>query len=157
MACEISMCSCSLCPYCATERCPHYHDHDDDPRYWVYIKDRKNSYLIPIFKNDSLKKVKEFLLSDKVQNKTNWAKKYIYSIILGEKVKNCYPNAKEISLPYVEFTITDGEANWYTSIRIVLNLEEHKFYYYNVYESDIKYNQKIVLEKLWDKKLKFKE
>ena len=49
MPCEISRGSCSLCPYCATERCPHYHDHDDDPRYWVYIKDRKNSYLIPIF------------------------------------------------------------------------------------------------------------
>ena len=26
MACEISSMSCSLCPYCATENCPHSHD-----------------------------------------------------------------------------------------------------------------------------------
>lgn len=26
MACEISSMSCSLCPYCATESCPHSHD-----------------------------------------------------------------------------------------------------------------------------------
>ena len=156
MACEISRGSCSLCPYCAAESCPHYHDHDNDPRYWVYAEDRRNSYLIPIFKSNSLKKVKEFLLSDKIQNKTNWAKKYTYSVILGKEVKNRYPNAKDISFPYVEFTITDGEVNWNTSVRLALSLEEHKFYYYNRYESDITYGQKIVLEKPWDKKLKFK-
>lgn len=154
MPCEISGMSCSLCPYCATESCPHYHDHDNDPRYWVYAIDRKNSYLIPIFKSNSLKKVKEFLL--KVKNKTNWAKKYTYSVILGKKVKNRYPNSKDISFPYVEFTITDGEINWNTAIRLALSLEEHKFYYYNSCESDITYSQKIVLEKPWDKKLKFK-
>lgn len=156
MACEISSMSCSLCPYCASEGCPHYHDHDDDPRYWVYAIDRRNSYLIPIFKSNILKKVKEFLLSNKIQNKTNWAKKYTYSVILGEKINDCYLNSKNISFPYVEFTITDGECNWYTSIRLVLSLEEHKFYYYNSRESDIKYGQKVVLEKSWDKKLKFK-
>ena len=59
MPCEISRGSCSLCPYCATESCPHYHDHDNDPRYWVYATDRRKSYLIPIFKSDSLKEVKE--------------------------------------------------------------------------------------------------
>lgn len=155
MACEISRGSCSLCPYCATESCPHYHDHDNDPRYWVYITDRRNSYLIPIFKSNNLKEVKEFLLSNKIKNKTNWAKKYTYSVILGEKVKNCYPNAKYISFPYVEFTITDGRINWYTSINLALSLEEHKFYYYDKYKSDIKYGQKIVLEKSWNKKLKF--
>jgi hypothetical protein len=156
MACEISRMSCSLCPYCATESCPHYHDHDNDPRYWIYITDRRNSYLIPIFKSNDLKEVKEFLLSNKIKNKTNWAKKYIYSVILGEKVKNRYPNAKDISFPYVEFTITDGEINWNTSVNLTLSLEEHKFYYYDKYESDIKYGQKIALEKPWDKKLKFK-
>lgn len=155
MACEISRGSCSLCPYCATESCPHYHDHDNDPRYWVYAEDRRNSYLIPIFKSNNLKKVKEFLLSDKIQNKTNWAKKYTYSVILGKKVNNCYPNAKDISFPYVEFTITDGEINWNTSINLALSLEEHKFYYYDSYKSDVTYGQNIVLEKLWDKKLKF--
>ena len=141
MPCEISRGSCSLCPYCATESCPHYHDHDN---------------LIPIFKSNNLKKVKEFLLSDKIKNKTNWAKKYTYSVILGEKVKNRYPNAKDISFPYVEFTITDGEVNWDTAVRLVLSLEEHKFYYYDKYESDLTYDQKVVLEKLWDEKLKFK-
>ena len=116
MPCEISRGSCSLCPYCATESCPHYHDHDNDPRYWVYATDRRNS----------------------------------------EKVKNRYPNAKDISFPYVEFTITDGEVNWDTSVRLVLSLEEHKFYYYNKYESSLTYDQKVVLEKPWDEKLKFK-
>ena len=156
MACEISLMSCSLCPYCATENCPHYHDDDNCPRYWVYITDRKGSYLDSIFENNSLKKVKEFLSSSKIQNKTNWAKKYTYSIILGEKVDNRYPKSKNISFPYVEFTITDGRVNWNTAVRLVLSLEEHKFYYYNNYKSDIKYGQNIVLEKLWDKKLKFK-
>lgn len=26
MACEVSSMSCSLCPYCASENCPHLHD-----------------------------------------------------------------------------------------------------------------------------------
>lgn len=155
MACEISGWSCSLCPYCATERCPHYHDHDDDPRYWVYALDRKGSYLNPIFKSDSLKKIREFLI--KVQNKTNWAKKYTYSIILGEEIKGSYPNAKKISFPYVELTITDGEDNWNTCVELVLSLEEHKLYYYDSYESNMTYEQKAILKKPWDKKLKFKD
>ena len=156
MACEISRGSCSLCPYCATESCPHYHDHDNDPRYWVYITDRRNSYLISIFKSDSLKEVKEFLLSDKIQNKTNWAKKYTLSTILGKKVRNRYPNAKNISFPYVEFTITDGEVNWDTSVKLVLSLDEHKYYYYSPYDSDITYEQKVAITGPWDEKLEFK-
>ena len=148
--------SCSLCPYCATESCPHYHDHDNDPRYWVYITDRRNSYLISIFKSDSLKEVKEFLLSNKIQNKTNWAKKYTLSTILGKKVRNRYPNAKNISFPYVEFTITDGEVNWNTSVKLVLSLDEHKYYYYSPYDSDIKYEQKVAIMGPWDEKLEFK-
>ena len=128
MPCEISRGSCSLCPYCATESCPHYHDHDNDLRYWVYITDRRNSYLISIFKSDSLKEVKEFLLSDKIQNKTNWAKKYTLSTILGKKVRNRYPNAKDISFPLIKYF-------WLpmvTSIKLLLN--SLKKSYLNIYK-----------------------
>ena len=81
MACKISRMSCSLCPYCATESCPHYHDHDNDPRYWVYTTDRRNSYLIPIFKSNDLKEVKEFLLSNKIYVPLN-------SILIQQKYSN---------------------------------------------------------------------
>ena len=105
---------------------------------------------------EDMKEVKEFLLSDKIQNKTNWAKKYTLSTILGKKVRNRYPNAKNISFPYVEFTITDGEVNWDTSVKLVLSLDEHKYYYYSPYDSDITYEQKVAITGPWDEKLEFK-
>lgn len=155
MACEMMACSCSLCPYSCSENCPHYHDHDNDPRYEIYVEDRKGSYLDFLFGSDSLDEIKKYL-NKKVLNKKKWNKKYLYSIILGEKIDDVYPNWKRIDFPYVEFTITDKRF-WGNDIVLALDIENHKLYYYDPLKSDTTYGQNIHLKKEWDSKLSFRK
>lgn len=152
MACEVCGMSCSLCPWCGTNSCPRSNEKSE--RYWIYAKDRLGSYLMPIFKTDDRKKLLEKLIAIKEGrfHKT-WAKKYITSTILGEKVGDCYPNAKRVETKYVQLTITDGEINWYTDIELVLDIEEHKLYTYK--QCNLTYDTKLEGIKEWNEKLKF--
>lgn len=118
MACRVMMWSCSLCPYCGTHFCPEFDKHIE--RYWVYATDKKHMYLIPKVQVDDLKSLMAGI--KKIARKKNWAKKYI-------------------SNQRVEITITDGECNWRTAIRVYLNIEDGV-----LYTKD---------NKVWDWKLKF--
>lgn len=120
MACRIMMCSCSLCPYCGTSKCPEFNKHIE--RYWVYVTDKKRWYLIPKVQVNNLESLRGGIR--KIIHKKKWASKYVR-------------NNK------VEITITDGECNWRTSIRIYLNIEDGALY--------TKDNE------VWDWKLKFVE
>lgn len=153
MACEICGMSCSLCPWCGTDSCPHV-SHETPKRYWIYAIDRKGSYHMFIFKTDDKQKLLEKLIAIKEGKfHPKWAKKYLTSTILGEKVGNRYPNYKEVMTPYVELTVTDGEFGWYDAIRLILNIEEHKLYTYK--ECNLTYDTKIEGMKEWNEKIKF--
>ena len=54
MPCSVFGGSCSLCPWCGEEYCPHFHDHDNDKRYWVYVTDREESCLDLLANLDTL-------------------------------------------------------------------------------------------------------
>ena len=105
-------CSCSMCPYCATEHCPKYNE--VQPRFWIYITDHMGGYLIPFLSTDDrsmiAKKVESF------KNRKSWAKKY-----LSRTVRNSQGGYERILTDEIEITITDGECNWYTDMRLVLN------------------------------------
>ena len=112
MACNLMGCSCSMCPYCATEHCPKYNE--EHPRYWIYITDHMGGYLIPFLKTDDRSKIAKTVESFK--NRKSWAKKY-----LSRTIRNTQGDYERILTDEIEITITDGECNWYTDIRLILN------------------------------------
>lgn len=112
MACSIMGCSCSMCPYCATEHCPSYGQKSD--RFWIYVTDHVDSYLIPFFTTDDRSKIVKKIESFK--NRKVWAKKY-----LSRTVRNDQGYYERVISDEIEITITDGECNWYTDIKLILN------------------------------------
>lgn len=120
MACRKMICSCALCPYCGTSECPGFNKHIE--RYWVYATDKKEMYLIPKIQVDDLDSLRSGI--KKLIRKKKWASKYVRD-------------------NKVEITITDGECNWYTSIRIYLSIEDG-----GLYTKD---------NKVWNWKFKFKK
>lgn len=155
MACEKCFMSCSLCPYALSDECPRATEMSEyDKKYWVFILNRNDSCYDVLLKTDDLDETITFI--DNLRNKKEWDKKYLYSIILGKKVRNRYPEAKVIDFPYIELTVTNGYCNWENKINLVLNLNDNMLYYYDVYESHIKYEQKVVITGPWENQLNFK-
>lgn len=157
MACSVFGGSCSLCPWCGEEQCPHFHDHDNDKRYWVYANDREGSYLIPIGNFDTKKEVVAFV--KKLVNR-KWAKKYRWSFKAGEKTRKGWKCIDEY-LPLVGITITDGECSWNDDISLLINTEDKTIHYYDIWRTkfndhpDVGEPRHIELVKKWDGKLKF--
>lgn len=162
MACKIYCGSCSLCPWCCTETCPHYHDHDNDKRYWVYVTDRKDSCYDLLFNVNTKKEIKEILKNLKSgKYDSKFKQKHKYCCDLGEgkihpkKGYKYYPNAKVYYLPLIEITITDGEYSWYNAIRLLYNIEIKSLDYYE--NKGITYTGKAEIIKEWDDKIMFKD
>lgn len=156
MACSVWGGSCSLCPWCGDERCPHLHDDDDKKRYWVYATDRHGSYHIMQGTFDHKKDIVPFI--KKLVNK-KWAKKYRWAWFAKEKTAKGWKGEDEYG-PWVELTITDGEYSWYTSVDLLINTEDKTIWYYNKWKTS--FHQftpgkplDIELIKKWDGKLNF--
>lgn len=161
MPCEIVAGSCSLCPWCGEEQCPHLHDNNrrSNKRYWVYATDRRNGYHVRLRtfndKEDVIAYVKT--LVDR-----KWGKDYMYAekIDRSETVRGHY-KFDEVRVPYVEITITDGEHSWYDSVDLLINTDGKTISYYNKWKTDfhpyVDKHQKMNVEiiKPWDEKLEF--
>ena len=157
MPCRIYSGSCSLCPWCGDETCPYYHEHDNDKRYWVYATDRKESCHVLLANLNTKKEVVEF-----VKNLVNkkWAKKYRFAFTGTEKKPNGGWKGGPEYLPWVEITISEGEYSWYNDVDLIINTDEKKIYYYNIWKTEFyelpgERGRNIELVKEWDRKLKF--
>lgn len=157
MACSVFGGSCSLCPWCDEERCPHFHDHDNDKKYWVYATNREESTLHLLANLNTKKEVVEFV--KKLVNR-KWGKNYRVAQYIDRR-KNKVENREY--LPYIELTITDGEYSWYDSVNLLINTEDKTISYYNEWKTEfypcIDKGQEVNVEiiKKWDNKLKFTE
>lgn len=121
MACEKMICSCSLCPYCATTQCPHLHD-ATQYKYWVYCVDQLRRVLPIILQTNS----KELLLQklESWRKKKVWAKKYRTAIRRDAECNSW----KRVELDYVELIITNADCNWTTAIRLRLDLATQTYW-----------------------------
>lgn len=113
MACSIMGCSCSMCPYCATEHCPSYGQKSD--KYWIYVTNQKESCYIKLFSTNDRDSLIPKL--EKIRKRKSWAKCY------KERYKwNAETEKYNISfVDSVEITITKGEYGWYDAIRLELD------------------------------------
>ena len=159
MPCRIYSGSCSLCPWCGDETCPHLHDDDNrnKKKYWVYATDRKGSYHILQANLKTKKEAVAFV--NKLVNK-NWAKKYRYAFTGESEKPNGGWKGKADYLPWVEITITDGEYSWYDDVDLIINTDEKKIYYYNIWKTNFydlpgERTRNVELIKEWDGKLNF--
>lgn len=100
-----------MCPYCATEHCPSYGQKSG--KYWIYVTDHVGSYLIPFFTTDDRSKIVKKIESFK--NRKVWAKKYLSRTVRNDR------GYERIISDEIEITITDGECNWSTNIKLILN------------------------------------
>ena len=152
MPCNVFGGSCSLCPWCGEEQCPHYHDHDNDKRYWVYATDREGGFHVMQANLDTKKEVIAYV--KKLVNK-KWAKKYKWAYNCQEVGKRC----ENEYLPWVELTITDGEYSWYDSVDLLINTEEKTIWYFDKWRTKFHEHpdehRNIELVKKWDGKLNF--
>lgn len=156
MSCEICSGSCSLCPWCGEEQCPHLHDHDNDKRYWVYATDRKKSCHVLQANLNSKKEAIDFV--KKLVNK-KWAKEFCWAWTAKEKTARGWKGEDEY-LPWVELTITDGKYSWYNDVDLIINTDEKKIYYYNIWKTEFydlpgERTRNVELIKEWDGKLNF--
>lgn len=160
MPCNVFGGSCSLCPWCGEEQCPHYHDHDNDKRYWIYATDRKESCHVLQANLNTKKEVIAFV--KKLVNK-KWGKNYKrVENIDGRAVRrNGFYQTEVNEVPWVEITITDGEYSWYDSVRLIINTDEKKIYYYNIWKTEFHARvdkgeeTHVELIKEWDGKVNF--
>ena len=129
MACSVWGGSCSLCPWCGEKQCPHFNDHDNDKRYWVYATDREESCHTLLANLNTKKEVVEFV--KKLVNR-KWGKNYRVAQRIDKRVvkRDMYKVEREY-LPYVELTITDGEYSWYDSVDLLINIEDKTISYYD--------------------------
>ena len=159
MACSVFSGSCSLCPWCGEERCPHFHDHDNDKKYWVYATDRENCYHILLANLNTKKEVVEFV--KKLVNR-KWGKNYRVARYIDKRVvkRGLYKVEREY-LPYVALTITNGKYSWYDSVDLLINTEDKTISYYDKWTTKfypyVDEGQSIVVKiiKPWDGKLNF--
>ena len=161
MACSVFGGSCSLCPWCGEERCPHFHDHDNDKKYWVYATDRENSAHHLLANLNTKKEVVEYV--KKLVNR-KWGKNYRVAERIDRRVvRGRLYKTERVYLPYVELTITNGEYSWYDSVDLLINTEDKTISYYNKWTTEfypyIEKGEEINVEiiKPWDNKLKFTE
>ena len=137
MACSVWGGSCSLCPWCGEEHCPHFHDHDNDKRYWVYATDHTQGAHDLQTNVDT---IEEAIASVKKLAKKHWSYKFEWD-------------------GYVELTITDGEYSWYTAVNLLIDTRDGSIYYYNIWKNsyvDLPNKPKnIAIVKPWDGKLDF--
>lgn len=131
MACEVCGGSCSLCPWCATDNCPHYKKIlEDSETIFLYVINYKNSTCHYIAKNKDLQAIVDKLFKF-ISNKKNFEKRFIRNERL-------------------EFIIADGKCNWRTSLSLVYTLNDNKFHkYYPVSDT--------AEEQEWDGKVIFGE
>ena len=159
MPCHVFSGSCSLCPWCGEEQCPHLHDHDHDKKYWVYATDREESCHVKMANLDTKKEVVSFV--KKLVNK-RWGKNFkVAQLINTDEIRGHQYKIERTSVPYVELTITDSIYGWYNSVDLLINTEEKAIYYYDKWKTEfspyINEHQKLHVEiiKPWDEKLEF--
>ena len=162
MSCHNHFCSCSLCPSCGTKSCPYYEEISNKKKeYYIYAHDKKGGYLDVIFHSKNKIDIINKLASIASNNykgrgmfQGEWAKKYryIYKIDKTKIVRGRYPIVDVKYVPYVEFIITQGEANWNNEVNLVLDIENSALHYY---DSMIRYGEEVKLGKKWNNKLVF--
>ena len=160
MACSVFSGSCSLCPWCGEDYCPHAHDHDNDKRYWVYATNRKESCHILLANLNTKKEVIAYM-KNLVNRK--WGKNYKRVEYIDGRVvrRNHMYKAESSECPYVEITITDGEASWNNSIDLLINTEDKTISYYNIWKTqfyarvDKGEEIKVEIVKPWEGRLNF--
>jgi hypothetical protein len=117
MACNVWGGSCSLCPYCGTTQCPQMTV--DTTKYWVYVVDLKRSCYEIVFKANFKKDIRKKL--EKLRIKKSWPKKntYAWRSTDNDKVERYDTQSAQV-------VITDGEYNWSSAIRLIIDVQNHK-------------------------------